>query len=82
MVERKIPIVIDRLSMCIAHRHGIEASCNGCGRRVALDLPALLERHGDTMLDALRRRLRCGACGGRDLAFKQTSPTPTIDRIW
>jgi hypothetical protein len=50
----------------------VSVICNGraCGRQADLDLPALAERFGwDTPLTALRPRLRCSACGSRDVRW-------------
>jgi hypothetical protein len=44
----------------------LHAYCRRCKRYRSLDVPALLDRHGDLHLRALQRRLQCIRCGACD----------------
>jgi hypothetical protein len=54
----------------------LHAYCRHCQRYRRLDVPVLLDRHGDLHLRALRRRLRCIACGARDAELIRTTAPP------
>jgi hypothetical protein len=44
----------------------LRAFCQACDRSIELDQPALITRFGpEVLLDTIRRRLRCRACGRR-----------------
>ena len=44
----------------------LHAYCRRCKRYRSLDVPALLDRHGNLHLRALQRRLQCIRCGACD----------------
>ncbi|MEO1092697.1 MAG: hypothetical protein AAFX81_18900 [Pseudomonadota bacterium] len=68
------PIVLDGLVACWEHGHDVCADCLSCGRRVRLDIPAIVRRHGRDV--DLKRRLRCSDCGARSPAVYMPSPGP------
>ena len=66
----------------IANNVRLTAWCNPCRHHDVLDLDALGRQLGfdhSTMHDDLTPRLRCTACGSRDIGLimrPQTGPTP------
>jgi len=60
------PISIDRLSAVHRYDYALYAHCDACGHRAVLDLPAIIERHGDRQL--LDLKVRCSSCGRRGVA--------------
>jgi hypothetical protein len=54
----------------------LHAYCRRCQRYRTLDVLALLDRHGDIHLRALRRRLQCIRCGARDVELIRAIAPP------
>ena len=54
----------------------LHAYCRRCKRCRALDVLALLDRHGDLHLRALQRRLECIRCGARDAELVRAMALP------
>ena len=50
----------------LSEHERLHAYCRRCKRYTRLDRLALLNRHGDLHLHALRRRLQCIRCGARE----------------
>jgi len=69
------PIVLDSLAALAKYDHGVLAHCDACGHETLLDLPAVVERHGDRPIPGVR--VRCSACGepGR---IQVRPPMPTF----
>ena len=70
MPVTKPPIIVDTLGAAIRHHYAISAHCGACRRMAALDLPSLAARLGEghgILADVLAPRLRCSACGGRQV---------------
>ena len=77
------PITLDTLGALVDRGYGIYAHCqaNGCGRSVALDLPALAERLGrdhSALAAGLVPKLRCSSCGGREITITISPPQKPI----
>lgn len=58
------------LGQALAAKVRLIVWCKGCGHQVEPDVAALVERHGEdvTVID-WAARLRCSACGGREVDF-------------
>jgi ribosomal protein L37E len=54
----------------------LHAYCRRCKRYRSLDVPALLDRHGDLHLRALQRRLQCIRCGARKAELIRATALP------
>jgi hypothetical protein len=72
---RVVPIGSNSLGS-LGEREVLHAYCRRCKRAERLDRSALLDRHGDLHLRALRRRLRCTACGARDAEVIRATALP------
>jgi len=72
MHARKPLIIVDSIGAAIRHHYSIVAHCSVCRRMAALDLSALADRLGyshGTLAADLSPRLRCSACGGRQVGI-------------
>ncbi len=54
----------------------LHAYCRRCKRYARLDPLAILDRHGDLHLAALRRRLQCIRCGAREAELIRATALP------
>lgn len=72
---------LDSLSDLVKHEANLLVLC-GCGRAHVLDTSRLARnvmlRSSNNQLQALRTRLRCGACGRRPSHLKATPEKPTL----
>ncbi len=73
--RRVVPIASNSLGSLRADER-LHAFCRRCRRYARLDIPALLGRHGDLHLRALRRRLRCIHCGAHDAEIIRATTLP------
>jgi hypothetical protein len=66
------------LSGMYADRIDLWVYCNSeptaCSRSAKIDLVAMILRHGDLEAPELRRRLKCQACGSRDISLSMSAP--------
>ncbi len=60
----------------LSEHERLHAYCRRCKRYRSLDVLALLDRHGDLPLRALRRRLQCLRCGARDAEVIRATARP------
>ena len=72
---RVVPIGSNSLGG-LGEREVLHAYCRRCKSSERLDRSALLDRHGNLHLRALRRRLRCTACGARDAEIIRATALP------
>ncbi len=70
-----VPIARNSLGT-LGESEALHAYCRVCKRSERLDAPALIGRHGDLPLRALRRRLRCTVCGERDAEVVRSTRSP------
>lgn len=68
------PITLATLGDLIEQGYALSAHCGRreCGRHVPLDLEALIDRLGaghSYLAHDLAPKLRCGACGGREIGL-------------
>ena len=70
-----VPIARNSLGT-LGEAEALYAYCRVCKRSERLDAAALLGRHGDLPLRALRRRLRCTACGRSDAEVVRATRSP------
>ena len=55
----------------------ISAHCLTCGYKGTLPLAPLLERHGETPFPTFARKLKCSACGSREIEARPAWRNPT-----
>ena len=67
MKRRSEPSMPPTLSWLARDVDAIAAECLCCGYRGEVALAPLLERHGAVPFPEFARRLRCSACGSRDV---------------
>lgn len=70
----------DYLSSVRADKKVAVLHCFGCGRRVLVDIPAIIRRYGNIWLVELSQRARCMVCGRKRMEVTVEPPWST-DRI-
>jgi hypothetical protein len=54
---------------------GIDAECRDCGRKMLLGFELFLESYGSLSFPVFVRRLKCSACGSRNVSGRPQWPT-------
>ena len=58
---------MDSLADYSGTKHSIYVYCQACPHYSRLNVPGIIARHGNIELAPFRQRLRCAACGSRDI---------------